>query len=296
MALTALHRSLKLFLSLIFIHNISFAQFAPQGAVWHYSLQPPGPPFWNYPVILEANGTQVINGITCTVITEAPGYNSCAPFTVHYIYESGNVVYVYNSYDSLFYKLYDFNLVPGDTFSLNYSNWGPTVIRIDSVSTINILGQQRIIQYVSDSTYGQMPLDFYGPFIEGIGSANFLFPQIGVCDPHAGGLRCYADPVIGLYQTGSTPSCDTSLLTAIAEAHMEFLSIIPNPAADHFNIEIETASPGLLTLCNIAGVELRKIPFSSRSVIVECVGMPSGVYLLNIEFENYRTQRKLILY
>ncbi|MFZ4402010.1 MAG: hypothetical protein ACOYO1_18415, partial [Bacteroidales bacterium] len=188
-----------LLLLMLLINSIGcFSQdFAPVGATWHYSTGGFTSNIY-YPVKLQSLKDTVIMGIPCrkTTATESFGFNNA-----NYVYSSSNKVYLFDSHQQQFVKIYDFNLNTGDTLSykLSFLNTLDTVSGyiIDSIGSTVINGKALKVQYTHSIMQFNPHYIMCGKMIEGMGSDFFLFPQYINQDPLNSQLRCYSDTSIG---------------------------------------------------------------------------------------------------
>lgn len=296
-------KTLYLFIISLVTIDACAQSFAPQGATWHYNLVTWNVPSINIPIVYSVTGNQVINGINCTIIQEdnnSPG--GCVDNTQNSVYFSGNVVYRYLPPSNSFSVLYDFNATAGSSYSVGSTITGPITVFVDSVSTIIINGQSKIIQYVHNSApSASSNLEFNGPIIEGIGSTTSLFPVIATCDPAIRGLRCYEDNNLGLYNTFMAPSCSTIYITSginSIEAENVF-SFFPNPCIGSckFVLTNRNNENAQLVIRNLLGKEVTVYDLPQSEIQFDVTNMSSGVYLCAIQSKNhYSTYKKLVVY
>ncbi len=287
--------SLVLFLSLT--GELVYPQnFAPVGARWIYNAQDMFIAGMNYPVIFQSVSDTTVNGKNCRKILAA----GCSDDQLALVYDSNNIVYRFNSLLNRFTVLYNFNANAGDSWIVisNFHANDSVTVHIDSTAFININGQSRKILYGFAMPTGI--LEFSGPFVAGIGSFQNFLPQLGVCDPLTNGLRCYEDASIGSYQTGIAPVCDTVFFTRVNEVAQKDLkvNIEPNPFSDFTRISFPNYKfeNTRLIVRDLSGRELRRSEnISGNEIIFLRDKLTSGIYLYELNSENYFSQGKLII-
>jgi len=184
-----------LLLILTGISLLTFGQeFAPLGATWHYSLGSINPGYESFKTIKSISDT-TINGIVCKKLVEEENGTSVK---THFVYSKNDSVFFYA--DEAFHLLYDFNAVAGETIILDYYAQGttdqePLKLFVNSVETININGEDRIVQDLTG--INELAITFGGKVIQGIGNIHFLFPRLEMS--FDGPLRCYEDSFTGLF-------------------------------------------------------------------------------------------------
>jgi len=261
--------------------------WAPIGATWNYSAFNFGTPVIDVSSVTSVGDT-VIAGKSCRVLS----YNNpsfCSWMSPNFIHTDSNRVYYYNESNAQFNLLYDFNAGQGDSWELDSGvDTFVFTIYVDSVDSITINNVKLKIMHIRSLD----PMsDFSGIAIERIGLMLYLFPQIGVCDPQVSPLRCYEDSVIGLYETGVAPTCD-SMYVSLAEApaiSSNLVNVYPNP----FDKELIISCPELggektiLILSDVLGRPLVRSEYqvdpSGQMVLSGLENMASGSYFLRIQ-------------
>ena len=285
---------------------VAKAQFAPIGAQWHYTQCAVTFPYTCGPVEVNAIGTTVINGITCTNLQIAPF--TCVGFNYLPVYQSNDTVYRFLYNLNTFTMLYDFNAQPGDIWNIvsNTINQPPPApltdtvrIRVDSVNMVNINNHPRKIFYISYADSSHIPFVFEGPIIEGIGSMNFLLTQFNLCDPQITAFRCYNDSTLGLYQPNTLVDCDSVIVVGESEViKKDYVSLYPNPFTDQICIHSEDFLYRKydIKLLNIVG----KVVYHSkhRQALDQLTIFPKnlapGTYYLLLESDKKVLQKRLV--
>lgn len=183
------------------------------GAKWWYNSV--HDPDTNEGVVttFESIGDTTISGIVCRKIIMKPFYTYLFYSDTLFMYEDSGRVFKYYPALDTFLTLYDFNLSPGNTYTVYCDNSegyivDSLLITITSSENIvvngNNLRKQKFSFFFSGYTLGN-------EIIERIGSTYFLIPYYDLTEIPFGPLRCYEDNVIGHYETGYAEYCDIIL-------------------------------------------------------------------------------------
>jgi hypothetical protein len=211
--------------------------WAPVGAKWTYTIENEWTGEQTYKVMESVSDT-IIDGISCRKLFYNPVLSGCRVLNyVNYVYSDSDKLYFYNDTTHQFSVLYDFSLVPGDTHVVEMLYGNDMTMIVTDTSSVNINGVNLRAYEIQDIS---TPSSYYfpGKIIERIGSKFFFFPQHGICHGYMGGLRCYSDTAIDLYETGVVPYCDYS--TSINEQDLIDFEIFPNPAHDFLYLKNTT--------------------------------------------------------
>ncbi|MGE0637699.1 MAG: T9SS type A sorting domain-containing protein [Bacteroidia bacterium] len=224
---------------IFFLPLFSDAQndWAPVGAKWTYTISNEWTGEQTYKVMESVSDT-IIDGIDCRKLFYNPVLSGCRVLNyVNYVYSDSNKFYFYNDTTHQFSVLYDFSLVPGDTHVVEMVYGNDMTMIVTDTSSVNINGVNLRAYEIQDIS---TPSSYYfpGKIIERIGSNFFFFPQHGICHGYMGGLRCYSDTAIDLYETGVVPYCDYS--TSINERDLIDFEIFPNPTQDFLYLKNTT--------------------------------------------------------
>jgi len=206
------------------------------GQVWHYKVQGgwiPG----NYGIhTLEITGDTIIQNIPCKIVTHYPIVTQPSH---RYAYSSQHRVYYYDSFDDVFWKMYDFGLQTGDTLAMKFKKY-----RIDSTGVMNIGGTNVQYQYIT--FFGDNWSDGGYLVLEGIGLAgrpiendttvcSYFFPDENFCASGLDGwnilFRCFSDETI-FYNPFET--CNPTSITGVFEKNIK---LYPNPVANWLTLE-----------------------------------------------------------
>ena len=230
-------------------------------------------------------------------------YNPIAIIDTMYIYDDGGKIYHFTN--GQFYKLYDYNLMPGDTWQVSVAFPSPfaspptttadtiVTIIVDSVGTLNINGQIRKTQYVRSKNNDWY---FLNPIIEGIGSSGGFFPFLyDWQDSDIPFLRCYTDSLF-FYQANINFPCDT-FINGISVNEFSELEVFPNPATDLLKITFLNYQPqSLIIILDSHGREcLRRKTYSGESVIsLDVHQLVPGFYYCLIINKSFNRTIKII--
>ena len=282
-------------LILIAISSQIYAQeFAPIGAIWHYSQRTINPALNSFKTIESITDT-TINGIQCKKMIEVERDYDTIGTTYHYMYSENDSVFFLADND--FQLLYDFGAEAGDTIILDYfstHDGSPLKMIIDSTGSLIINNDERIIQYI---TCGDgISVEFGQRVIEGIGNTGFMFPQ--GCVMWNGPLRCYNDSFTGLFLNPFHPAggwnhqdCD-QIYTDIEEVLTNDIMVYPNPVSKSFFIK-NIDKPTEYRIIDLFGKILKNgtIETSNEIRVDELL---KGVYILEVRIENQLTIKKII--
>jgi hypothetical protein len=270
---------------LLFYSLTTYSQeFAPVGATWHYSSGGFSSNTY-YPVKIQSLKDTVIMGIQCrkTTATENYSFNNG-----NYVYSSSNKVYLFDSHQQQFVKIYDFNLNAGDTlrFRLNYLDVLDTISGyiIDSTGTTMINGKTLKVQYTHNIMHFN-PYPYYimgGKMIEGIGSDFFLFPQYINQDPLTGQLRCYSDTSIGYYNTGIVSNCDSIVTNVKEDINPDCIQLFPNPASNTITFNIGIYKDFIVTIFNSIGQTVLQKNLITSNTTLNIQSFQQGMYYYQV--------------
>ncbi len=277
--------------------NLYAQDFAPIGAIWHYSQGTINPQLKSFKTIESVSDT-IINGINCVRLIETDRYLISPRSIEHFVFMSNDSVFFYKEND--FHLLYDFGAIQGDTIVLSYfqtSGGGPLKMVIDSIGSISINDDIRKIQYV---TCGDgILVEFGDRVISGIGNTWYLFPMYD--NESHGPLRCYEDDSIGLFINTfnrhpywTRQDCDQEIILSIDDKLSNNLSVYPNPTTSMISID-NMSFPAYYRIFNISGCYLMGGDLVSSNE-VDFGGLENGIYLLEISTKDYTMFRKIVKY
>ena len=248
------------------------------------------------PVSLFVNGDTTINGIKWYMLD---GDGSCAfinPDSLPYIREEESRWLVYDVNRQSESTLYDFNLVEGESYIVN--TFGPDFpidVRIDSVGTRLINGNDYKVQYCSNPIASTEGFFFAFEVIEGIGSTGYLFPQGNICDPHTGPIRCFTN-INEFVDFDSERDCDerfvpTNTTNLNDQAN---INVYPNPL--NLGEEIIVASTKKISeieIVNQNGILVQRLGNIATEAKLNL--SEPGIYLVRIIMENLTVVKKIVV-
>ncbi|PID88313.1 MAG: hypothetical protein CSB06_00735 [Bacteroidia bacterium] len=287
--------------------NMNAQQWYPGNANWIFNKQEllsfPAHGYIKYSVIKDT----IISDTTAKLITiDTLHYNGEKSVKDSlFMYESNSRIYFWNG--NQFKLMYDFNLNVGDTLSvdidiLNCDSVSPIIV--DSISNMNLNGQDLKVQHISYTLYAEGQYGFNSTIseqlVERIGSEkHFIFsPSCIIEDEFTySGLRCYNDNTISYkneWWKNHFPeiACDSLLnatTTNIKETIKGEFLISPNPTNDFVTISNRNvfADDFYIELYNLSGEQLDRI-FCKNTATIDLNKYQSGVYIIKI-YQNSTT-------
>lgn len=223
------------------------------------------------------------------------GYYAADPDTLppRFTFMRNDTVFYFN--EDKFSILYCMNAVTGDSWDLGVDSNGflcsKSIVNVDNTYLSNINGIDLQTLYVSPNSDASMWL--YGRIVNRIGSFdNYLFPQPNSCDSSIAVdfnifyFSCFKDddfPLVNIYDC----DCDNPLALGLGEEKNKIraFKIYPNPATDHFNIQLipfDANAAYQLVITDLYGKKLQQDKYSSEVNKVSISDFPPGVYLLSI--------------
>ena len=291
--------TLYLFLLLAIITSLpkqSNAQyFAPVGAKWTYSrfiyMVPPS--FFTGYVQLESIKDTNILGNNCKLIVETYENNSIQD-SLYLFKDNLEKVFYFSSDSNRFCLLYDFNLLPGDSFELDCiadpnNLLKNLIVYVDSVKQISINGKNLKVQYYRASN---IIYEFTGSVIENIGHLAHLFPT--PTNYVKGPLRCYQDDSLGLYNPGAIANCNY-VITGVDETKKELdgIKIYPTLVENKLFVINEQNKKINLTVTSILG-EKKYFFRDFTPPKLDLSNLTTGIYFITIASHNNYMTTKII--
>lgn len=277
------------------LSNICKAQYwAPNGTSWYYEQDDFDFQLYSF-IKFESIGDTLILGDSVKIIQESEIYKDTASQNIYLKYED-NKVYYFNPADEKFKQLYDFNAVKGDTLIVfcrqSALSEEPYVsIKIDSLSTKIISDDTLKVQYFSQINGGTCFMDNEYPIIERIGHTKFMFPQHAIADPPYGGpLRCYQDPMIGLFKTVDF-ECDYVTSNDKKILNHKDIKILPNPVENKIIIK----SSHSITRIELYSIYGNLIKRTINETTMDISEIPNGNYFLRIVLKDKKSLIKKIV-
>jgi hypothetical protein len=267
----------------------SFSQeFAPVGAVWHYTnhiLPPKGFVYEKNFMTVECTGDTIINGKLCSVLLKSDHTTCSDKEERSFVYEESNKVYWYVPLLDEFTLLYDFNLDAGDSWevisTIENTDTCLRLIEVDSVSFISVNNETLKVMHVKGAW-----MEYFGTITERFGHSEYMFPWPNGCligDTLAVDcwgnliteLRCYEDDSFGFYQRWDSIDCDAVFPVGLQEfeTHVSRINVYPTLTNGFLTIEIAESTP----------FEYRIISSVGEVIGSERMENPGQVTLLNVQ-------------
>jgi len=162
--------------------------------------------------------------------------------------------------------LYDFNLNAGDSITVPFITTDTilsTLVIVDSTEVINGLKRQYVSIDLYDPLYQHT--DWFGPFVENIGSINLcMTPQGNLCESSTGGLCSF---ITSDQDTITFPEVANCLTSSTEEITPSSIIVTPNPTSNYWTIS-NTSKYSRYYLLNITGEEITSFDFHNRSQLV----------------------------
>lgn len=276
-------------LCLLFAYCTASSQtWAPDGAVWHYTLSYFGSQDLNYNT-MTVQGDTVINGITCSRLLRLHETCNTRP-AKEYMYQNGSQVYYWDASSAAFLLLYDFGKQVGETYQITTRRFATVppydtiTLRVDSLYSIVLNGQTRQVQIVEEVSAPPPPgIPLQDEVIEGIGSTWQMFPwDNAICDfQYDDGLRCYQDSTIGQFNFGLTPICEAILLSTEEARPALQLSLFPNPAHEQIKWDGLDGFEFTVSIRDSHGKLVRQDLTDRNSLSIK--GLANGVYFMEVQ-------------
>lgn len=223
----------------------------------------------------------------------------------YYFYESNDSIFYASDYDNSFRLAYHFGAEAGDSWEFIYpvaefDNFTKYMVTVDSVSTIQISGQDLKVMYLdyaylSGEEYSSIGYDKF-TLIERIGvTENSFFGPFGywsVCEgPYYVKTRCYNDSEISYIGEGFS-SCFLGVNDLQSEVNIE---IYPNPTQDNFTIETTDNRILEIHIYSVSGKLIYSTQPNNPKLEVNTTIFKPGLYLISVQTENGQVYKKLIV-
>ncbi len=202
--------------------------------------------------------------------------------------ENQRVYVIDNDKDVL---LYDYSLIPGDTFNINYNHFECQLLvhSVDSIQLFSGEKRKRIRLLRSDDPDPNQPWYGYKDWIQGIGSSTSLTNYVESCfTDYPLDLLCYFEEGELVYSNPNNQGC---YITPVKEVNDKIDAILfPNPT--HEVLEIKTESK--LINVGIFNLEGQKI-LESQEHRLEIDQISEGLYIVYIETTDGISIQKIII-
>ena len=294
----------NLLILISFSINAIAQEFAPIGAKWYFQESYA----WSNDIgfiFYESIGDTVINNFSCRMIYKDKS-SCCIQENYHFLYQSHDSIFQYNSASETFNLLFDFGAEIGDSWVLRTNPDGylysdSVTCSVDSISflqysatdSLKILhvtleSPEYYISYFGDTIYYTANFEI----IEKIGfrSALLLSDCIRICDGNfEGSVRCYEDSEVGLIMFDSV-ACDYTPVKNL-ENKKEIL-VFPNPVRDKIFIETQDLKIDKIMLISSEG---NQFPISFHNNEIDISSLSVGIYFLKFQTNKGIFTKKIIV-
>lgn len=289
--------SLVFVLSMLMLNLRVVAQdFAPVGAVWHYTEGFAFEKITDYLTIRSVKDTLILNKSCQRLDCEDMCFY---PSGKQYIHFSNDSLYRYNPDFNNFQLIAAFNAKKNDSWKFWLKDHEESIdtitVKVDSVNMITInqhplkqlFVNYQIINYNTrgDSTRG---FSYTSRIVEKLGDAHYLFNfQLTidmVCDGnYSEGLRCYEDAEFGFYSTGIAPSCTYQHVWIGIKDHDSSgdVELFPNPTQGLLQINYPYQKDINIQVKDIAGrcLMAKTLDISRK---INLAALPNGWYIVTV--------------
>ncbi|MGB0979010.1 MAG: T9SS type A sorting domain-containing protein [Croceimicrobium sp.] len=302
-------RLLITFFLLISFKGLKAQDWFPVGATWHYTERFFFSGDLEFLTISVEKDT-VIQGIACKKMIKNKDLYCMDHERVEYVYESGDSVFLFVPDFNRFQLVYDLNMSSGDTLNfpildndMNGRELDTIQMRVNSTSFIMVNGRMLKQQHVDIEYLG----DLYGYdgylrqhiITQKIGSHDYFFYYSrefqGACDANlSAGLRCYSDSLLGLYETGIADSCNYIFRYFNTDEHnvaSSEIDIYPIPSGGVFYVEGENLKNLSYRLFRGDGFILQRGRFENDHNSIDLRHFNTGIYFLEIEGEVHKLMK-----
>lgn len=272
-------------------------EFAPVGAVWHYTkliCPPKGDCFEKNFMTVECTGDTVINGKLCSVLHKSD-HTTCSDMEERsFVYAENNRVYWYVPLIDEFTLLYDFNMEAGDSWevisTIENTDTCLRLIEVDSVSFISVNNETLKVMHVKGAWF-----NYHGSITERFGHSEYMFPWPFSCmmgDTLAVDcwgnliteLRCYEDDSFGFYQRWDSIDCDAVIPVGLQEfeTHGSRIKVYPTLSNGYLTIEMAQPTPFEYSIISSLGkvISQERVVNPGQANVLDVQHLDRGMYLL----------------
>ncbi|HLN71947.1 MAG TPA: T9SS type A sorting domain-containing protein [Prolixibacteraceae bacterium] len=279
------------------INNVSMAQdFAPVGAMWHYTEQFAFQGDIDYLTIHSVKDTTIL-GYSCRRLDCKP--LDGLPSRIQYIRFANDSLFRYVPEFNSFQLMVAFNAQKGDSWKYLVKDWDESIdtviVKVNDVERITI--NQRSLRKLS-VRYQVVNYDINGDsirseaydsqIIERIGDIHYLFnfpisASIVIDGNYSAGLRCYEDAEFGLYSTGIAESCTYQYVyVGIKEPNnLSDLKFFPNPTDGWLHIDFGNLKDRSVQVTDLAGRCLMSETLNATQQI-DLSALSNGLYIVTV--------------
>jgi hypothetical protein len=279
----------------------SQASWFEKNATWHYEFNS----YWEGVGYEKMSylGDSLIDGRLCKKISRDIYFinrqtldTSQIKRESKFLYEEDNTIWEYKN--NIFFKLYNFDLEPGDTVAfMKFPSLKNNVCIVDSIEFINLNGiplkKQLVAVYEDSKIFTKITI------VEKLGVVtapfSFFWNEFvpGLMDGRHWKFRCYAD---SLFQEVNFTNDDCEglpfLLTINDNIAYEYIHIYPNPFKEEFLIETKEKKIDKIRIFDLYGNVIFENDGNIHYIKFDQVN--SGVYIIVLNFGNASIKQTLI--
>ena len=194
--------------------------------------------------------------------------------------------------------VYDFNLVEGDTFHVNWALglYKPVTLKVTKVDSVNT--QDGLLRKKIRLENGP----YNGTWVEGVGSINwlFIFPAYLISTSGGYSFTCHYQNKKFIYSDNIGAKCDKYVKTQEIKNDTYF-EVSPNPASDQLIIDIAlndySQKDTELVLYDFTGNAVQKstLPVTVNTEYMDVSSLPSGIYTLHLKIGGLTTAMEKVV-
>ena len=229
--------------------------------------------------VYKQTSDTIINSISYSKIQDSSNNN------VAFLREDtiNKIVYKIEVSDTIETKLYDFNLVLNDTFSVYFQNYfyPAQVFMVDTINTLQ--GPRK--RYVWKINTG---LFIYIQVIESVGSTENPISVFHPIQDPVYCLVCSYQNSIQNFNNSCGVACPNIITSDYKESDEEITQFFPNPVADILTINKLDNSAVFVLIFNSLGQEVYRGKVTSIKQEVNVFALKNGIYALMIQDNSNR--------
>ena len=293
----------------LFSQNGSQCDYYADGATWYYQRVDGSfgsSKEYDY-TTMEILKDTVISGDSAKVISHN---SSCSMIHTRVIRLQNDSLFYFDDDSTEFRLLYDFTATEGEDRDIVTNRLPPYhdsihidtfTIKVDSVSSTFINGEELTVQHVSHNSHITFGID--EKITKYFGAASGFFPvENGLCKPAPSAVRCYINNHCDIeYNSGIEETCDTTYTKTInsnnqEDKYTEGIQVFPNPATEQIRVSRPAQSqPADYRLISINGKEVKNGRLNSPEENIKVSDLTSVVYLLIFESKSEQFTKKIMI-
>ncbi len=211
--------------------------------------------------------------------------------------ENGIVLFMDTGYS--IDTIYNFNLQIGDSVFYHFG-FGTDYLQIENIDSIEISGEYYKRFHFEEPDYNPMHLSEM--WIEGIGSIHGLlfprYPKVFSDEiPDSLELTCYKIDNSIIWNNPFYDNCYVSIVLSSNEITEVQLKIFPNPVKNRLIIEVPITESDnyMISIFDLFGKTISKKTYNKTGIIeINLSSLKSGLYILQIEFDNKKLRQKFV--